>query len=117
MLMDTKLKGGTGKKFDTGKPPISLISKSAIVEEARVMGYGAKKYGRYNYLGGMQWSRLIDAAFRHLLCIADGQDVDVESGLLHAAHVRCCMGMLIEFMTKELGEDDRFKCQDKGDNE
>lgn len=74
-----------------------------------VMAFGAKKYARDNWRKGMAWSRVIDAAMRHLLAIADGEDLDPETGEPHAAHARCCMAFLIEYQKYGLGEDDRFK--------
>jgi hypothetical protein len=98
-------------KHDTGKPPISLIARSAIEAEARVMAFGARKYGRDQWRKGFRWSRLIDAALRHVFAIADGEDFDPETGELHAAHARCCLAFLIEHHVHGLGCDDRYKRQ------
>jgi hypothetical protein len=95
-------------KADTGKPRIGLISRCALEAEARVMGFGAQRYGDHNWRQGFKWSRIIDAALRHLIAIADGEDHDPESGELHAAHVRCCMAFLIEHYERGLGVDDRY---------
>lgn len=94
-------------KFDQGKPPIGLIPRSALEAEARVLGFGAAKYGRDNWRKGMAYSRLIDAAFRHLTAFADGESRDPESGESHLAHLKCCASFLIEFVEKGLGTDDR----------
>lgn len=64
------------------------------------MAFGADKYGRNNWRKGLHYSRLIDAAMRHILAFADGEDSDPETGLSHAAHARCCLGMLLA-MPKE----------------
>lgn len=98
-----------GKKFDQGKPSLSLIPRVALEAEAEVFGFGAKKYGRDNYKAGMDWLRVIDAALRHLNAIADGEDTDPESGFPHAAHVRCCMAMLLYYMNKGVGTDSRYR--------
>jgi hypothetical protein len=98
-----------GIKNDAGKPPITLIARTALEAEARVMAFGAKKYARDNWRAGLAWSRLLDAAMRHIMAIADGEDVDPETGEFHAAHARCCMAFLIEYQTYGLGTDDRFK--------
>lgn len=84
-----------GIKHDSGKPPISLIPRQAIEGEAQVMAFGAGKYGKNNWRHGIAYSRLIDAAMRHILAIADGEDNDPETGLPHAAHARCCLAMLM----------------------
>jgi len=43
----------------------------------------------------MAHSRLIAAALRHTVAIADGEIVDPESGLPHAAHAMCCVMFLL----------------------
>ena len=100
---------GGAVKADTGKAPISLVPRSAIVAEAEVLGFGAQKYAAHNWRKGMKWSRLGDAALRHLLAWIDGEDVDPETGLSHLAHLRCCAGFLIEYQAAGLGDDDRFR--------
>lgn len=94
-------------KHDKGKPPIGLIPRSALEAEARVLDFGAKKYGRHNWCGGMDHSRMSDAALRHILAYIDGEEVDPESGEDHLAHARCCLGFLIEYRAKKTGKDDR----------
>ncbi len=95
-------------KFDTDKPPFGLISRTALEQEARVMAFGAKKYGVHNWRGGMDFSRLVDAALRHVYAFADGEDNDRETGLSHLAHARCCLAFLLEYEGKRIGKDDRF---------
>jgi hypothetical protein len=104
----------SARKDDTGKPPISLIPRSALLAEARVMASGAKRYGPNNWREGegLAWSRLIDAALRHITAFADGEDYDDgEDGSkeLHLANARCCLAFLIEYYEKNLGKDDRYK--------
>jgi hypothetical protein len=98
---------GGAVKADTGKVPMSLLPRSALTAEAAVLAFGAKKYAAHNWRKGMVWSRLLDAALRHLTAFADGEDVDPETGLSHLAHLRCCAGFLIEYQEKGLGQDDR----------
>ena len=96
-----------GMKFDAGKPPIGLIPRSAVLEEAAVLAFGEQKYGRHNWRAGIKWSRLIDAAQRHILAFNEGEDFDSETGLHHLAHARCCLAFLIEYMTTHPELDDR----------
>lgn len=96
-----------GTKFDQGKSPISMIPRVALEHEAQVFAYGANKYGKNNYKNGMKWSRLIDAALRHLLAYADREEKDQESLLSHLAHARANLAMLELYADKNLGEDDR----------
>lgn len=100
----------SGVKYDANKPMLALIPAEAIEEEGRVWTFGATKYGSHNWLGGIAYLRIISAMLRHTFAIVRGEDVDPESGCLHAAHVRCCAAMLITFHIQGRKElDDRFK--------
>lgn len=96
-----------GRKFDESKSPLSWIPASAVREIGNVLKFGAKKYGKNNYKKGMEWSRLADAALRHIYAWADGEDLDQESKLPHLAHAGCCIVMLLFYQAKGVGEDDR----------
>ena len=61
-----------GKKADAGKAPISLIPAEYVLGTAQVFAFGGKKYGLHNFRAGIQHSRCIDAAFRHLLHLGRG---------------------------------------------
>lgn len=98
----------SARKDDQGKAPLSMIPRSALLAEARVMAFGAQKYGRDNWRGGMERSRLADAALRHILAWVDGEDADPETGESHWAHVRCCAAFQIEYEERGLGVDNRF---------
>lgn len=102
-----------GTKHDQGKAPLSLISYAALEAEARVMGYGEKKYSRHNYKKGFPYGRLIDAALRHIGAFNSGQDLDPETGESHLAHARCCLGMLMECIHLGTATDDRYKKESK----
>lgn len=101
----------SNKKHKQGKPPISLIPSEAIIEEAKAFEYGAGKHGRYSFRDGIVYVDLIDAAFRHLLALSKGEDIDEESGCLHAAMVRTNMAMLIYQMEYHPEMDDRYKAK------
>jgi len=98
-----------GLKFDQQKIPMELLSHKALEEIAKVFGMGAKKYGRYNYRGGIHWGRIIGAAHRHLGAFNAGEDNDPESGLSHIAHLGCCAIMLLDYIREHKNLDDRFK--------
>lgn len=97
------------KKNDQTKAQLSLIPLSALEAEAAAFTYGAEKYGRYNYTAGFTYSRLIDAALRHILAFNKGEDLDPESGLSHLGHARASLSMLIECMNLGTATDNRFK--------
>ena len=94
-------------KLDGGKPPLSLIDRQALEEIAHVMRFGAGKYGRHQWRTGIEYSRLLDAALRHLYAFADGEDLDAESGLSHIAHAGCCVVFLLRMAMDRPDLDDR----------
>lgn len=98
----------SGNKNDTNKPKMSLLPSYALAEVAQVMTMGAEKYGRYNYLDGMEYSRILDANLRHLNAFIGGEDNDAESGLSHLAHAAANSLMLLEYIIRDIGEDDRY---------
>lgn len=95
-------------KFDTGKADLSLIPLVAMIEEAKGFMLGEKKYGRYNYCKGLEVSRLIGAAMRHILAYQQGENLDPESGASHLGHARCCLAMLLECERLGTLKDDRY---------
>lgn len=97
-----------GVKHDTGKTRLGLISPYALLMEAKVMTFGAHKYAAHNWRKGMDWSRLIDAALRHITAFNAGEDNDPETGLPHLAHARCCLAFLLEYSKTRPELDDRF---------
>ena len=96
-------------KSDQSKPDMSLIPRAAKVGIALAMMDGEKKYGRYNYLEGMDWSRLIGAADRHLSAFNDGENDASDSNLNHLYHAAANLCMLIEYYEKGIGNDNRNK--------
>lgn len=101
----------TGNKFDGGKSRLDLIPPNALEEVGHVLAYGAEKYGQYNYLGGMAWTRLAGAILRHTYAWLRGEDLDPESGLSHISHAAASCLMLLEYIKRGKGEDDRY-CDD-----
>lgn len=101
---DTKLEG---IKHDEGKPQLSILTKESLEAEARAFQYGALKYDKNNYKKGMAWSRVLDAALRHLMAFNAKEDLDPESGLTHLAHSKACLAMLIYYYENKVGTDDR----------
>jgi hypothetical protein len=99
----------TALKFDGEKPRLELLSADALIEIAKVMTFGAKKYAEHNWRNGFAWSRLYGAALRHILSHMNGEDRDPESGLSHLSHAGCCLMFLLEHEVRGMGKDDRFK--------
>lgn len=97
-----------GRKFDKGKVPLDLLPKAALIEVAKVLDFGARKYAPYNWAKGMAYSRLLAAAYRHLWAFESGEDKDRETSVSHLAHAVCCILFLLSYRIFNLGLDDRF---------
>lgn len=98
-----------GLKFDNEKPRTELVDADAILELARVLTFGAKKYAANNWRNGIEFSRVIGAALRHIYAIQQGEDRDPETGLLHSAHAMCELMFLTNFYKSHPELDDRYK--------
>jgi len=94
-------------KHDGGKPPLGLIHRLFLEELARVLAFGLKKYGAWNWLKGMDWSRPADAALRHVYAWLAGEDTDHETSLNPLAHAAAELMFLIVYQKLGLGTDDR----------
>jgi hypothetical protein len=103
----------TGIKHDSDKPLMALLPPNAMVQISLALTYGAKKYGQYNYLGGIAYTRIISALFRHTFAFLRREELDSESGLPHTANMGACVVMLIEMTVIRPECDDRFKLEDK----
>lgn len=101
----------TPTKNDGGKTQLELMSFPAVEELGKVLTFGAKKYAAHNWREGegLEWSRVLGAALRHLSALGAGQDLDPETGLPHAAHAMCCCMFLTEYQVLGTGKDDRWK--------
>lgn len=98
-----------GIKHDEGKAPMGLLDWLWLKAVAAVLAFGAKKYAAHNWRGGIAYSRLYDAALRHIYAFIDGEDNDPESGLSHLAHASCCLMFLYNMTQRRPDLDDRYK--------
>jgi hypothetical protein len=74
-------------RYNEGKPQWHLVAFRALLPLVRVLEYGAKKYAPNNWKKGAPKEQYLDCAMRHLMAIADGEDIDPESGQSHMGHV------------------------------
>lgn len=102
-------KKSAGLKFDSDKPPMDLLDGYALTEISHVLAFGAKKYAAHNWRKGIQLSRLLGAALRHLHAVNGGEDTDPETGLPHLAHAGCCIMFALWMMKYRQDMDDRWK--------
>ena len=87
----------TGIKYDSAKPKMNLLPPKEIVEVAKVLTFGAEKYGAENWkeLEDLQ-NRYTAGALRHIFAHMDGEKLDSETGLSHMAHALCCLLFKLE---------------------
>ncbi len=98
-------------KYDEGKPPISLVPPECIEEIAKCFGYGAEKYGPYNWrhdVDKTSYSRTYSSIQRHLGAYWRGEDLDPESGLSHLSHAATQIFILMIQNQEGPQQDDRF---------
>lgn len=90
------------------KPALSLVPPTAILELAMAFKDGAAKYGRSNWrTTQVRQTVYIDAALRHLLALADGEDHTRDSHVRHEAAVMACMAIIIDARAQGTLIDDR----------
>jgi Domain of unknown function (DUF5664) len=90
----------TGSKHDAGKPLMGAVPPNALLTVAKVLTFGAEKYGRDNWRQVENAeTRYMDAALRHLNAYQRGGVVDPESGESHLAHAVCSLMFLLELQS------------------
>jgi hypothetical protein len=91
-----------GSKHDSGKPLMGAVPPNALLAVAKVLTFGAQKYGRGNWQQVENAeTRYMDAALRHINAYQRGEQLDPESGENHLAHAVCSLMFILE---KECGE-------------
>lgn len=81
-----------GKKLDSGKPQWCLMPWDTLKYACWVLEFGALKYKRDNWKkvkNGRE--RYLNAAFRHMAALAEGENSDLETNLPHEAHAICSL--------------------------
>ena len=74
-------------KHDTGKPRLDLIPPAALLDIAKVLEYGARKYDESTWQQVPEGrKRYLAAALRHINAYMRGEMNDTESSLPHLAH-------------------------------
>ena len=102
-----------GLKNDKAKSRVDLLDPDFLLAVGDALRYGAEKYrevgGSSNWRRGINISRLVASALRHLFAFMRGEDRDSESGLSHLAHLGCCVQFLHWTLKNKPEFDDRFK--------
>jgi hypothetical protein len=102
-----------GKKNDQEKADLSLLPKEPLWELARVLMAGEKKYGRYNWMGGIDTHRLTSAAMRHITQFNDGEDIDEETQTSHLMNACANLFFAYWMLKNKPKHDTRLKQLDK----
>lgn len=82
-----------GKKNDNGKPRLDLIPSEFLIETAKALTYGGNLYGEHNFRKGIDYSRLLSAAKRHIELELAGLEKDKDSGHSHLSHAAASLAM------------------------
>jgi len=94
-----------GKKADGGKPTHELIPAHMEQEVAKVLEFGARKYGPDNWrLVQDAKRRYTGAALRHINAFRRGEVTDPESGCHHLAHAVASLMFRGEFDLADISE-------------
>ncbi len=84
------------KKFDEKKLRYDLIPPVVLEELAKVLTYGAEKYGDHNWKNLDNFEeRYYSALMRHIQAHRKGEKNDKESGLSHLSHAFTNIAFLI----------------------
>lgn len=95
--------------YDEGKAPLANIPWAAVDEMAMVQAYGHSKYGDFNnYRKGMEVTRNLSCAIRHIRDYLNGHDLDTESGRHALGHAMCRIAFVLQNIADGTAIDDRY---------
>lgn len=90
------------------KVPLQYVPTVAEAYIALVLEAGAKKYGPFNWRNEpISISTYVGAIRRHIGAIADGEDLDPETGLPHWAHIAASCAIALDALSLGKLIDDR----------
>ena len=97
------------KTYDEGKLPLAWLPWAALDGLAEVQQYGHSKYNDYhNYRKGMEVSRNLSCALRHIRDFMEGHNIDVESGCHPLKHALCRIAFVLQNIHDGVAIDDRY---------
>lgn len=98
-------------KYDNNKIPMALVPAEAIEKVAKVLSFGAAKYGENNWRDDghcTPYTRTYSSILRHLSEWSKGEDIDPESGQEHLAHAATQIFILMIHQEEHPKSDDRY---------
>jgi hypothetical protein len=101
---------GKAATYDDGKVPLAHLPWEGLKAVSRVQMYGHKKYKDFNnYRKGMEVSRNLSCAMRHIVEYLEGHDKDEESGENPLAHAAARVLFVLQNLAEGTAVDDRFR--------
>ena len=95
--MDKEIEENKATRHNEGKPRIGLVPPELMVEVAKVLTFGAKKYDDNNWKKGLPDENCLSSCLRHITSYMAGEEFDSESELPHLAHAACNLGFMLHF--------------------
>ena len=100
--------------YDEGKPAFAHLPWGGLLAVCEVQAYGHEKYKDFNnYRKGMEVTRNLSCALRHIVAWLCGQDNDPESGKSHLGHAAARILFVLQNQHDGTAIDDRFKMPTK----
>lgn len=99
---------GTAARANGGKTRYDLLPLGLLKPVCDVLEYGERKYAKWNWTRGMNWSHCYASIMRHLEAWNRGEDLDSESGLPHLGHVMANIVFLTHYAEHYPEGDDRY---------
>ncbi len=100
---------GLASTDDKGKDPLSRLPWAAIRQVSKVQAFGHLKHKEFdNYRKGMEITRNISCALRHIADYMEGKTLDDESGLNNLAHAACRLLFVLQNISDKTAIDDRY---------
>ena len=99
-----KMENEEAIRLNAGKKNWSLLHYPSIEPLISVLEFGALKYAPNNWKKGQPIENLNNSIQRHLACIMEGEDLDMESNEYHYAHIMAnCMFAIYQLDKKDVG--------------
>jgi hypothetical protein len=98
------------KTDDSGKDPLAWLPWGGLRAVSAAQVYGQKKYGDFNnYRKGLEVTRNLSCAQRHIRAYLEGKDIDPESGVHHLGEAAVRVLFVLQNIYDGVEIDDRYK--------
>jgi len=117
--MSTETKPSNPKDaIGSKKLMVHLVPSTAIAYMALAFTEGAVKYGKYNWrVAGVRFSIYLDAMYRHIMKLQNGENKDAVTGVPHLASIMACAAIITDaFHYNKLTDDRPYVGEDEAGN-